>query len=158
MENVFDNGGPEWTRLANVICAKLEGFVYPQLLTEIVNADNVARRMWFFGMALYVFDVRVDAVVGSRRMEYFLDHFYEYFVFTVHVWGDVYKNMAVLRERMEEYHGLAGVLGVVDGTDADLGGAVAAGARVDGDEDGIGEDLDWCCPETGDVKEDVEGL
>lgn len=135
---LIDEGGDEWDAIVNDACDRLGNDIDQRCRDTMLLSPNVATRMWFLGMLLYMYDVRVDDG-GDVRVKYYLDHIYEFMVFTAFQWGDVYRNMLSLRLQMDDdtYHELGCLCCVVDGGDADLGRRSAAGARVDGDKDGV---------------------
>lgn len=118
MERILVEGGLYWDEAAEVMCGRLEGIVDGRVLVQIKQADTLVKRMWFLGVGLYVCGTRVEP--ASRLEEYYLDHFYEYMVFTVCEWGDVWMLMSILWDRMQEYHEFLGAPTEVAGGEAHL--------------------------------------
>jgi hypothetical protein len=136
---LIDQGGCEWDEVVDTVCGRLAGCIDARCRDTMVTDANVATRMWFLGMALYLFEARVDDG-GDARVAYYLDHIYEYMVFTAFHWGDVHENMLRLRVQMDEtYNELGCLCGVVNCGHADLGRGPAAGAGVDCDKDGVAQ-------------------
>ena len=125
-------GGAEWAALAG---AALPAATDPRVREEIMSAATYTLRLWFLLALLYVWDIEVgDAADGYTS--YLLQHGYSYLYHVCYTTGDVFRYMYVLHARMDEYHGMARVDGVVEDGDADHGRAGAA-AGVDGHKEGV---------------------
>lgn len=124
IEGMIDLGGEAWGEVAETICVQLGEIMgdHSTHLEAIRTADTMDKRMWYLGIAFYVLDVDLgDALTGPTR--YFMDHFYEFAVYTIYQNADVYTNMSALRDQMNEhmsYNDLDGPLGEDPGGDADL--------------------------------------